>query len=273
MLVLKRFYLDGVPRGPHLFVEGIWVALFGVGFAWWLFPNEVSLIAVFLAAILSDDSIERVLEWNRAAIIERGMWPLKANLTLTFKLLMVFLGCVVGFSSLGLALPLETVEQLFSHQLENMLDQPFAELRFGNVSALLLNNTYVLLFFFAIALPFRHGGVMLAIAWNASVWGATFSVLARRWTEQGGPELGWAWLRVMAACTPHMALEAAAYVLAGLAGVFLSKALVKYSIDSEAMVSILRSIGLMLLLGGGTVVLAALFESLAAPTLVAWVAG
>ncbi len=271
MLVLRRLYPEGIPRGRHLFAEGVWVALFGTAFAWWLFPNEVSLIAVFLAAILPDDSIERVLEWNRVVIVERGWLPLRANLTLTFKLMMIFLGCTVGFSAIGLLLPLEVVEQLFSHQLRTALTEPFPERQFGSVGALLLNNVYVLLFFFVIALPFRHGGVMLAVAWNASVWGSTFSVLARRWAELDGPGLAEAWLRVMAACAPHMGLEAAAYVLAGLAGVFLSKALVKHAIDSDAMLSILKSVGIMLLLAGGAVILGAVFEGVAAPVLVGWV--
>ena len=43
--------------------------------------------------------------------------------------------------------------------------------------------------FFAVAMPFRQGGVMLAVAWNASVWGATFGVLARGWSEGGGPDV------------------------------------------------------------------------------------
>jgi len=268
MLLLRKIYPNGVPRKRHLFIEGVWVALFGTGFAWWLFPNEVSLISVFLASIITTDSIERVLEWNRVAIFERDEVPLDVNLTLANKLLMMFLGCVVGFSALSLTLPLDTVEHLFSHQLLASYGQTFTTMHFGSVDGVLLNNFYVMLFFFAIALPFEKGGVMLAIAWNASVWGSTFSVLARRWSLDGGPGVYEAWARVMAACTTHMALEAAAYVLAGLAGVFLSKAFHKHAIDSDPMVSILFSAATMLGLALALLVLGAFWEGHLATQLV-----
>jgi hypothetical protein len=268
MLVLRNVYPEGGPQNWVLFGEGIWVALFGTAFAWWLFPNEVSLIAVFLASIITADSIERVLDWNRVAIFERGTVPLVANLTLASKLLMMFLGCVVGFSALGLALPLDLVERLFNHQLVASLDQSFPAMQFGTVGGVLLNNLYVLLFFFAIALPFQQGGVMLAIAWNASVWGSTFSVLARRWSLDGGPGVYEAYGRVMAACTVHMALEAAAYTMSGLAGVFLSKAFHKHAIDSDPMVSILISVGVMMLLAALLIAIGAVWEGLIAGQLV-----
>ncbi len=271
MLLFRNRYPDGVPLGSHLFAEGIGVTLFGTGFAWWLFPDEVSLIAVFLASITTADSIERVLEGNRVAIFDRKEQPFRANLRLSNKLLMMFLGCVAGFSILSLALPLEMVEKLFSHQLLASANQRFPILHFGNVGGLLLNNLYVLLFFFAIALPFRQGGVMLAIAWNASVWGSTFAVLARRWSMENGPPLVEAWVRVMAACGTHMALEAAAYTLAGLAGVFLSKAFYKHAFDSDPMISLLGSIGVMLGIALLSVLVGALWEALVAYHLVAWV--
>jgi hypothetical protein len=126
----------------------------------------------------------------------------------------------------------------------------------------------VLLFFFAIAVPFRQGGVMLAVAWNASVWGAIFGYLARDWASHGGPGLMSAYLRVIGACFPHMAMEAAAYVLAGFAGVFMSKGLLKYSLDSVPILSITRSVCAMLAMGLGLVVLGALWEANVAPYMV-----
>ncbi len=268
MLVLRKLYPEGVPKRRHLFCEGAFAAVSGTAFAWWLFPNEVSLIALFLTSIITADSMERVLEWNRVAIFERHVVPLTANLSLASTLLMMFLGCVVGFSALGLALPLDLVEQLFSHQLMASHEQGFGELRFGTVSEVLVNNLYVLLFFFAIALPFQQGGVMLAIAWNASVWGSTFSVVARHWALDNGPSVFEAYARVMAACSVHMAFEAAAYTLTGLAGVFLSKAFHKHTLDSDPMLSILQSVSAMLLLASVLMGLGALWEGLLASQLV-----
>lgn len=270
MQLLSRFYTDGVPGAHHLLLQGVAVTLLGTTFASWLFPAEASLMSVFLAAIATSDSVERILDDNRRRILERGETPLAANSRLIGLVLALFLGAVLGFSGLGLVLALEDVQFLFSHQLEDYGGQSFADLRFGNFSTLAIHNIYVLLFFFVIAIPFRQGGVMLAVAWNASVWGSTFGFLARRWTERGGPGLGEAYLRVMATVTPHMAFEACAYVLAGFSGVFLSKALLKYDLDSPILFSIGKTVLVMVGLGALFLGAGALWESAVTPMLLAW---
>jgi hypothetical protein len=110
----------------------------------------------------------------------------------------------------------------------------------------------------------------LAVAWNASVWGATFGVLARRFGAEASISVAEAYLRVMAACGVHMLLEAAAYTMAGLAGVFLSKGLLQYALDSAPMAAIVETVGVMLLVGFGVVVAGAVWEAQLAPVLVVW---
>jgi len=270
MFALKRFYAEGTPGPGLLVIEGAVAAVMGTAFGYWLFPKEVSLVCVFLASIASADSAERLLAWNRRAIFDEGWAPRRANLRLTALILAMFAGCVLGFSALVFAVPLELAETVFSHQLEDYGDATFATLQFGNMGSLFLANLYVLLFFFVIAMPFRQGGVMLAVAWNASVWGATFGVLARRWSESDGPHLAEAYVRVIAAVTPHMALEAFAYVLAGFAGVFLSKGLEKYDMESDVLLSILQSVAGMLGFALICIFAGALWEGSVAGQLVQW---
>ncbi len=268
MLILQRYYTDGVPSPAVLIGEGMAVVALGVFFAAWLFPAEASLLCVFLAALSCTDSLVRLLEWNRREIFERNRAPWTANAQLTLRLLGLFIGSTIAFSALSLVLPLDQVEQLFSHQIEPFQDRSFQEMNFGTVGGLVAHNTYVLLFFFVMAIPFRHGGIMLAVAWNASVWGATFGVLARRFGETAGISVAEAYLRVMSACGFHMLIEAAAYTLAGLAGVFLSKGLLQYALDSAPLESIVNSVGLMLLAGFSLVVFGAVWEALLTPQLV-----
>ncbi len=268
MLALQRFYPDGVPTPGMLLLEGVAGSILGTFFAWWLFPAEASLVSVFLAAILSTDSVERLLDRNRREIFELGMAPRRANARLALWFMALFAGCVAGFSVLGVVLPVQTVELLFAKQVAPYAAQSFSALSFGSFDALLAHNSYVLLFFFAIAIPFRQGGVMLAVGWNASVWGATFGLLAQRWSGEGGPDLLEAWFRVLAACSPHMAAEAGGYVLSGFAGVFLSKALLKHDLDSLAMLSILKSVLSMLVIAFGVVAFGACWEAWVAPALV-----
>jgi hypothetical protein len=270
VLALQRFYPDGVPTPGMLLLEGVAGAVVGTFFAWWLFPAEASLVSVFLAAIMSTDSVERLLARNRREIFDEGMAPRRANLRLAGWFMALFAGCVAGFSTLGLILPMDVVELLFTKQVQPYSSMTFATLSFGSLADLMAHNSYVLLFFFAIAVPFRQGGVMLAVAWNASVWGATFGLLARRWSENGGPDVVEAWVRVLAACSPHMAMEAWGYVLAGFAGVFLSKGLLKHDLDGAPMLSILKSVGWMLVLAYAVVAFGACFESWGAPMLVSF---
>ncbi len=268
MVVLRRFYTAGVPGPAVLMFEGAVVTFIGVLSAWWLFPDEASLICLFLASISASDSVERVLAWNRKAIIEQGLRPARANARLIGLFTAVFLGSFAAFGTFGLTLPMTNLQHLFGHQLGPGIRPLFPDMDFGSFPELFLHNLYVTFFFFVIALPFRQGGVMLAITWNASVWGVTFAGMARRWSLSGGPSLPFAVARVMTACMPHMAMEGVAYVAAGLAGVFLSRGIERYDVVSPITASIIRSSAGMLV---GAVVLvsfAALWESAVARMLV-----
>ena len=268
MVLLQRFYREGVPNNRLLFVEGLFAAAIGVGFGTWLFPKEASLVAVFLCAISAEDSIERLLGDNRKSIMDKGEAPRRANLRLVHRVLWLFAGAFLGFSVMAMVVPDSLLGLIFNHQIEDYGDAHFPSLVLGNTGALFVHNAYVVLFFFLIAVPFRHDGVVLAVAWNASVWGATFGVLARRWAHADGPGLVEGFLRIMSACVGHMALEASAYVLAGMAGVFVSRGIMRYSLDSVVLSSILRTVCVMLACSLALVAFGAIWEGHLAPHLV-----
>ncbi len=269
MILLQRFYHRGVPSFWHLALDGLLASLTGALFAWWLFPAEASLVAVFLAAIACDDSVERILDDNRSAIFERAESAWDANAELTLRVLGLFVGAFVAFGLLGLLLPLDTIATVFHRQVVH--SGPLESLDFGSFGAVLANNLYVLLFFFAVAIPFRHGGVMLAVAWNASVWGMTFGALARGWSAAGGPGPLEAMARVTAAVGVHMGFEAVGYVLAGLSGVFLSKAVVKHAWSSDTMVEVTKTVAAKMAAALALITVGALWEARLAGHLVGWI--
>ena len=125
MLVFQRYYKGGTPSSVQLLGEGILVAVMGSLFAGWLFPKEAGLIAVFLAAISSTDSIERLLGWNRAMIQSKTVTPARANGRIALRLMALFIGATIGFSIFAMALPLQEVESLYSHQLREVANQDF----------------------------------------------------------------------------------------------------------------------------------------------------
>jgi len=272
MRVLKRFYRDGVPGPAHLLFEGAFAAVLGILFAAGLFPREASLFSVFLVSLSAHDSMERILNWNRWAIVKRGRPPAEANLRLILLLASIFTGTTIGWSAMGLTLAPNQVRALFSHQV-SVQRVLFPDIYFGDFISIFQHNLFVMLFFFIIALPFRRGGVMLAIAWNASVWGATFGVMAREWASAEGLRLISTWPRVMAAVVPHMTLEATAYVLAGLAGVFWSRGIERHDLTSESLGNVTKVVTVMMVIGAVLVALGAAVEAHIAPVLVALVSG
>ncbi len=272
MIALRRFYVDGVPGPGHLLIEGGIGAVLGTAFAAWMFPDETSLVAIFLAALLGSDSVERLLEWNRWSIQKRQVLPRRANGRLALRLVFLFAGSFIGFGALGMGLPEDRVGAMFSHQLRGTAGGSLPDLVFAPFSELLLHNLYVLVFFFLIALPFRRGGVMLAIAWNSSAWGLISATLARGWAGADRGLLS-AWGQVMTVVSPHLFMEATAYVLAGLAGVFVSKAAEKHALDSDVMFGVARAVGWLFALAVALVAVGALVEATLAPAMVVWVAG
>lgn len=269
MEILQRYYDDGVPSNRQLFYEGGFVAVASTGFSYWLFPTEVSLVSVCLAAIACSDSVDRVLEWNRRLIFEEGYTPPQANARLTQRVFWLFMGVMLGFAALGMSLPVEQVQEVFSHQVADYGDRAFPDIIFGRFGVILRHNLYVLLFFLLIGLPFRQGGVLFAVVWNASVWGPSFALLARRWAEMpDGPHAASAFVCVIAATLPHLALEAGAYLLAGFGGVMLSRSIARYRLSSPEFTAVSRSVFAMLVLGLILMSLGALWEAQMAPYLV-----
>jgi uncharacterized membrane protein SpoIIM required for sporulation len=230
-----------------LLLEGGVVSLAAGVFALRMFPSEASLVAVGLAAMLTIDTVDRV-----ATRPDGEPFSLTVR-KLVLKLSALFLGATAGFAVLAAMSSPEQLALLFSNQLDGLPTGAVATWDFGSLDGILLSNAYVLAFFFLIAVGFRQGGVMLAVAWNASVWGAALG-LALTQDMAGAQALG--------AMLPHLALEALAYITAGLAGVFLAKGTVRYLARGHGPWAELgKTVGLMLLAATLMMVLGACFEA------------
>ena len=270
MLLTERLFAGRVPTATGLFVEGALAASVACAGAIWLFPEHTSIVSIFLCAIGSLGSVERELEWNRAQIVEHHQDPRRINAVFTGRVLALFFGQLVTFSFVALFASPSLVATAFDLQLGNFHQLAFPDMTFPPALHILGHNLGVLSLFFALALLFRHGGALLAVAWNASVWGVVFGTLARTWTAAGGPGLVEAYARVMAGVFVHMALEALAYTIVAFAGVFLAKALTNYQADNARWTSLLKTIVAMMV---GAVLLFALgsaWEGWLAPPLVDW---
>lgn len=254
------------PKLTDLFLRGVLVVVAGVLGSMWLFPQHATLVALFLATIGAEVPLARILDWNRQAIYQERVRPMRANLALSAMLLALLLGAFLAFTTFAALLPWTAVTELFQEQLGRR--QYFPVMHFGQFRPLFFHNLGVLVLFFVIALPFRQGGVMLAIAWNASVWGATVGTLARQWAEGRGPSFWLALPAVSFAILPHLAIEGLAYVMAGLAGVFASRAATRHRWSSPIMLEVLQSVLRLLGFAAALIAVGAAWEANVARLLV-----
>lgn len=254
-----------VDQWRSLFFVAILYGLLALATAALLFPGAVGIVSVFLHSLSLMTAFEFVLEKNGNDIWQRHIDPVRANLHMTISLLALFLGglCVYFFAAIMMSSVL--AEHLFAAQLEGAVVQ-ITQIRFANFAPTLAHNLLALCTFLLFALLYRTGAVF-AVLWNASVWGAVFGV-----TTHHAPGVGSAALlngaKILLCTMPHLVSEALAYILAAMAGMFLSKALSKYRWSDDKFYRVLRACTVILLLAIGTLLLAALLESHAAPWLV-----
>ena len=126
----------------------------------------------------------------------------------------------------------------------------------------------ILVVAFLCAMLYRDGGLLLVLAYNASRWGVIFAWLARVAGEEQGTSVLVYLLRTMAAVLPHLVLEALSYIIGAMAGVFLSKALSKYSASSDAFAQVLGAVLRLSAISGALLVAGAAAEAMLAPALV-----
>ncbi len=257
-----------MPGPAVLVLEGLAVSIAGTASAKWLFPGDAGLVGVFLGSLVARDSFERVLDHNRDVNYSGRVRPVRANLDTGVRIASLFVGCVLGYSIIGLGLPVVELQEVFSNQVRDAHMGDLARVDFGSFRGVFSHNVGVALLFFAVALPFRHGGVMLALCWNASVWGASFGVLARNMAQRLDLSVADCWLRVVTVHLPHLMPEALSFTLAGLAGTYLSLGVQRHALDAPVWPSILRSIWVI----GGAALVALAVAAVVETSLGPWLA-
>ncbi len=269
--VMFLFEKDGAApdlRLWPLFGQSVAFAAFGLVAGLLMFPGEASLVGVFLSTLGLTRTAHAVLERNRDEIWSRLCTPRVANVRLAASLSVIFAGVLVAYGVAALALPQGVVARGFARLLGDYGGHSLTEVRFDGVGLVLAHNLVVALVGFLFALLYRHGGLLLVLAWNASVWGAVFPWVARTAPDAGaGGALGYL-ARTLVVIVPHLAPEALAYVLVATAGVFLSKTVARYEWGSpqfrQAGGASVRILGA----GLGLLALASLVEAWAAPALI-----
>ena len=208
------------------------------------FPSVRVMASSALIGLSLSALTQRHLDMNRTAIWEEKSSPYEANLNLAAYFLKVF-SAVFLVALLFDATSTPTMSRVLAH-----ID------RYRNaLSPLLLHNGGVLLASAFLSLVYGAGGLTLVLGWNALNWSDSLSrVLFGTQGEPGSQAL------LAAALLPHLIFEVLSYVLAGMAGAFLGKALLKYSVFSEEFYRVSRACVVIVAFSLLALVIGGLFE-------------
>jgi hypothetical protein len=201
--------------------------------------NLIMAASAFIALALVN-RMNSFLEANRKAIWEDEESPLKANERLAKEITIIFLG--IFLTAIFLQVVATDLFGVHSHA---------SSLAFRNVfEALFTHNLSVLLIFIFLAALYRAGGLVIILAWNALHWSETLVAHFENITLRQGLVRA---IGVALAIVPHLLFETIAYIVAGMGGVFLSKALTKYSLSSPKFQRV--SVAVLMLWGGAVMLL------------------
>ncbi len=252
-----------------LFMQAMLYTALGIGCGSLLFPGEASLIGVVLVAFSQVVVAERLLDRNRDEIWGKVETPRRANVKLALGLLVVFLGVFVTYLGAVQLTPDDKLHGLFDRQIGDFRAGSLTEIDFGSFAYLLRKNGIVFFGCYAFALIYRHAGMLLVLAWNASTWGVVFSWLAiNAAQDEGAVAVAGELSRTLVCILPHLILEAVAYVLVAMTGVFTSKAIAKYSLDSPEFLQVANAVLRIFAAALLVLVIAAAVEAWLAPALV-----
>ncbi len=265
---LSLVVTEGEFRGRELFLRSLLATVVGIGAALLLFPSQASLIGVVLSGFGQAATVNALLDRNRDEIWGEVCSPGVANMRLAKALVAIFLGIFVAYVVAVQLAPGSRLEGWFGEQLGNFAGGSVKDIDFGTFGELMARNGVVLVGSFLFALAYQHAGMLLVLAWNASRWGVVFSYVAVM-AGEGGANVPMYLLRTMGAILPHLALEAMAYVLAAMAGVFLSRGLRRHGIDSDAFRQVGLAVSRIALAGALLLCVAAAVEAWITPRLVA----
>jgi hypothetical protein len=257
-------------RPARLFFSALLWSTLGLWVGTKVFPGSGSIVSLFLLTLPLLPTIFALLERNREEVYAPDGSRIKANRDLAGALLILFMAILLAYGAAVLWSGDATTDAAwYAPLLGNFAGQGIETVNFGNAAGLLQHNAIVFLFVFLLALLYREGGLMLVLGWNASRWGAIFAYMALvAGTERVMPVAEYL-AKTAIVVLPHLLLEALAYVLAAMSGVFLSRGLARYPLRSAIFADVLVW-GVLRIAGVGLVFLiaAALVEAAWATALV-----
>lgn len=232
---------------------------------------HAGIFAIFLASAALAAPFSWLLDDNREAIWSRGESAWHANRRTALGVLGLFAGMTTGFVIWSAILGAEGIRAHFGFALDaaHISHDDILSRRFGEVGPLFSHNLAVLVACMALAFIYRSYGALLALGWNAAVWGVVLTLLVMR-ALHGTPVHPVLFVLTAAgAVLPHLLVEAAGYVLGALAAIFLSRGLARYQARDGRFRRVAGAASLLLVVAVVLLWVGALLEQHFAPRVLA----
>ncbi len=233
--------------------------------------SQAGVFAVFLTATALGAPLSDLLQDNREAIWVRREKAWRANGRTVLGLLGIFFGMGVAFTVLAVWLGEAEIHRAFGFATESVgPTEHLLQRRFGPWPVLLQRNLIVLAVLIILAIAFRSHGALLVLGWNAAAWSGVLVLLILRAIPQTNlPPERFTTIASLA-LMPHIILEAAAYVVAALGAIFLSRGMVRYRPVEARFRRVLSAGATLVTTAVGLLVVAAVVEDYWASSILKW---
>lgn len=267
-------------RSFRMIFLGIIFSFIGAILGFMVWPSHVSLLVVFLTALAAVPLMYNIIKYEE----EKDLQDLQEKILLkehwkALKAFMyLFLGITIGATAMYLFLPWNTVNQLFSVQMDTLTSitskstgMVIAE-QLNVFQIIFFNNVKVLVF--AILFSFLFGaGAIFVLTWNAYVIGTAIGNFIRSnlslYAELIGFDKFAKYFHVVSIglfkYSIHGIPEILGYFTAALAGGIISVAIIRHDFGSAKFEHIILDSADLIMLSIGLLFIAAILEVFVTP--------
>ena len=231
----------------YSFTLGFLSAIAGYSIATLYFSAALDMTAAGFITLGLARRMGFLLKQNRKDIWLKQRSPWNSNAVLCGHLVLLFFGILLG--SVLWVYNLGAIDQ------SSTADLFLAQKEFSFFAAL-KHNSHILASCVVLSLFYRGGGLILIIGWNAIRWSNLLSALV---VSKGFSSAILSTLSVL----PYLFSQVVAYTLAGLAGVFISKAITKYKWRSAEFMRVAKACLLLFIISEFVLLVSSYLEKFA----------
>lgn len=242
-------------KPADMLVLTVLVSLASIALAYLVFPEYAGVVFPLLITVGMAPIFNRIFSYEEKEERKAGKEGfLKRHEEIILLFSLFFIGVFVSIFFITLLLP-EEFSAIIKPQLDAIISvRPVTGAAVSNapIGTILFNNVKIILLSFVASVVFGVGSIWI-LAWNASVLGVYFASFLKK-------EMFYQFAAGSADLLPHVPLEFLAFFLGGIAGGFVSVAIVKERRNMKAFLHVFKESMLLLAFAIVVVFVAAFLE-------------